>query len=165
MRCHAALDQLARPGGPDPVVAPALESHLAACPACRLAAGRLTTSVEGWRAATLAATPPAPGAAWEPIRSAIQAPVAAPRSRLAAGWIPAAATLAAAAAVVLLLLRPTPPPVDPSGTTMVAALAAHDAPEPTVEWVTTSDAGAAPVVFVDADSGWVVVWALSAEPL
>lgn len=125
-----------------------LATHLASCVACQENQAAFATLIESWqRDATQVAVPEAT-VAWNDLCSRRQEP-SRPPARRSARVIWLGLPLAAAAVFAFILLPP-------QLARPVAAEIAH------AEFVEAGDAGAAPLVYVDKESGWLVVWASSA---
>lgn len=91
--------------------------------------------------------------AWRSLAARLDRP--APRRRIApVTWLALPLAAAAAVAVAFLALRPMPTGVPADSEDGVYAQA---------DFVEVADASATPVVFVDKESGWLVVWAEPAE--
>jgi anti-sigma factor RsiW len=163
-----------RDGPLDAAAREALEQHVAACPACRRVRADLAEAAEAWRAGTTGATQPDPAGEWRTLRAQIRA--AAPggfaspdvrmrgrASRRFSPWLLASAALpfgAAAVWLAVLALRPVAP-FSEENAVRIAAIAA---PSPVVPLPARADyveipADASPVVFLDQESGWLIVWA------
>ena len=140
-----------------------LESHLAACPACR----RTAAEWAGIRSALREAGPsetPDPARAWQSIRRSIHQSGSLRRPPLLRRWwrppllrrwwrtpLPWAGLAAATILALVVLIRPGGPGSVPTDN------------RPPVEFVETGLGGAATVVYIDDESGWSIVWV--AEPL
>ena len=126
----------------------ALAAHLDGCPACRQSHAAFTALIATWQTEAAQVPVPDAAAAWTELRSRRNMPVKSPTRRFAPViWL--SLPLAAAAAVAFILLTPQ--------------LAGPVAPEIAhAEFVEAGDAGASPLVYVDKESGWLVVWAASA---
>ena len=160
MKCLKAQEWLSREmdGELSPSRKNKLDSHLAACPACR-------DVRERWAALRgqfqVREVPPGATAeaAWADVRRAIrtQRPDAgAPESRGWAGvglrWAYAAAALVLLGVFGVVTLR------KPAGPELAAA------PEGgRVEWVETGLPGASPMVYEDIESGLVIIWVVEAN--
>lgn len=124
-----------------------LERHLAECPACREQRVQLAAAATAWRARTAAAKVPDPAAEWDRLRPRLaDAAGRTPRRRRLAPVIWFALPLAAAAAFMLTFLPSSPPVAEPR------AVARAD-------FVEAGDSAASTMVYVDKESGWLVVWA------
>lgn len=163
MNCRSAQSLLLTEN--DGVLTPAqhaeLASHLASCTACRAYRAELAAALETLRADVQAAPLPDIDAEWRAVQAKIDAArgASAPRRekrRLApVVWI--SAPLAAAAAVALTLFVGRPVPSDELANASGAEFAAR------VDYVDVADPSATPIVYSDKESGWLVVWAESAD--
>lgn len=131
-----------------------LAEHLAGCATCRAARESWAVAGERFRAREIPGMPTAE-AAWADVRRALRQQGAreAPApwgTRLA--W--AAATAAVIGVVSFMAVWRGREPVAPE-------VAAKPATE--VEWVETGLPGATPMVYEDAESGWVVIWIVEAN--
>jgi len=141
MNCSEAESLLpaADPGGLSAAQQRALAEHLAACPACREAQAAFTDLLETWRKETAQTPVPTAATMWARVRAQKQVP-RRPHRPNPMFWL--GLPLAAAAAVAFVFLTPGPA-----------------APETArAEFVVTGDA-ASTMVYVDKESGWLVVWA------
>lgn len=141
-----------------------LEAHLAACAGCRESRARLAAAADAWRAASAAVPTPEVERAWLDIRRAIRgaANPAGGRARSRGSFVSwAAGSLAAAAAmaVALFVSWPAQPanPANPASEWMAPVEVAR------AEYVDAGE-GVTPVVYVDDDSGWLVVWTVADSP-
>lgn len=154
MNCHSALRLISseRDGALTSTERAALESHLASCSDCREARRSLADVMEVWRTHAAATPPPDVERAWQDIRREIRASRApAPSgSRKILRWsVPLGAAAALAAAI---------------------AVAPHFASNPHAEVAQLERAhaeyvdvpgDASSMVYVDDQSGWLVVWAVN----
>jgi len=128
----------------------ALSRHLADCPACRQHQSALAQASSVFRQdATAVAIPDI-----EQEISAVQARLSTPapqRKRTLAPILWLSAPLAAAAIMLAFLSGIQIPFTTP------------DAPTTHVDYVVAGDPSASTVVYVDQDSGWLVVWASSSS--
>jgi len=140
------LGEDGEPSAPD---AAAVTAHVQTCPRCRELQSALSTALKQWQSETNARDPD-PAASWRELRPHL---AVAPRRRrrLAPVFWLAAPLAAAAAAVVLFVQRPAPTATD------LAFISAR------ADFVEAGNPGASTVVYVDNDSGWLVVWAADAE--
>ncbi len=147
-----------------------LEQHLAGCAECRQFRTRLDKAVAGWRADVAARPAPDAERAWQDIRREIRAgaagdsvtglPRGAFQSRArpqwrSGRWSLSVGALGAAAVIALSvwgLRRPGPD--------VFAPVALNEGSS--VEYVEVPE-NAASMVFVDDESGWVVVWSTPQE--
>jgi anti-sigma factor RsiW len=129
----------------------ALSDHVAVCPACRKLRADFTAAVGAYE--TGIAQVPAPDAdeAWRDLQVRLNSPAKREKKRPLAPVIWFGAPIAAAAALAFALLPHPPEPVSPS-----APLEAR------AEFVEAGDATASTLVYVDKESGWLVVWAAEA---
>jgi anti-sigma factor RsiW len=142
-----------------------LERHVAACPACQQLRARLREAIEAFR--TDAANIPVPDAEaeWHTLRAQLHGERAKPaKTRPLAPVIWFGSSLAAAAALAFVYFgassQPTPAVTSPQPTPAVTA-----APQiAQAEFVEAGDSAASTIVYVDKDSGWLVVWAANTAP-
>jgi anti-sigma factor RsiW len=131
-----------------------LDAHLAACPACRQMRQRLADAADAWRQETAAAPVPDDALVWQAIRRRIRSPTTVDRTarrawRPATTWIGLPLAAAAALAVVVVTsdrFRASSPPHLAS-------------PVAQAEYVEAGDAAASTLVYLDQESGWLIVWA------
>lgn len=131
----------------------ALSDHVAACPTCAQLRTSLRTALAAYKADV--ATIPVPDAdeAWREVQSRLHKPA---RKRPLAPVIWFTAPLAAAAAIALAFFAgrsPQASDLPPSGSFETAR----------ADYVEAGDANASTMVFVDKDSGWLVVWATDGD--
>ena len=135
-----SADQLAR-----------IETHAAACPACRQQRMRLTEALNAFQTDAAQVTLPDVAAEWRTLRAQLAGRQGKPaRKRPLAPVIWFGAPLAAVAAMALVYLGLQPKVAEP-------APAAADIAQ--AEFVEPGDANASTMVYVDKESGWLVVWA------
>jgi len=143
-----------------------LSVHVASCPACAEFRNNLSTAISDYKAVAARIKVPNVDDAWRDLRVRLhEEKVKSPRKRPVAPVIWFAVPLAVAAAVALAFFvnRPagptpspsaevafTPPPYDPS--TIAGA-----------DFVEAGDPNASTLVYVDKDSGWLVVWATDVD--
>lgn len=149
----------------DGVLTPAqhaeLATHLAACADCRQLRADVEVALDAVRADAKAVRLPDIDAEWRAVQARINtaASASAPRTtkrRLApVVWFGTPLAAAAAVALALFVGRPVPPAA-PS--TMGATEATAQA-----DYVEVADPNATPIVYTDKESGWLVVWAESAD--
>jgi anti-sigma factor RsiW len=145
MNCSEAESLLpaVEPGGLSAARQRALAEHLAACPACRRTQAALAGLIEDWRQDNAQAPVPPAAEIWANVRSRRRAP-RRPHRPNPVFWL--GLPLAAAAAVAFVFLNPQ-----------------TSAPETArAEFVETGETAGSTMVYVDKESGWLVVWA--AEP-
>lgn len=157
-----------RDGTLDPNKRSALSDHVAACPACRALRQNLATALASYAAAVREVPVPDADAAWRELQARLPAPAPSrKRGPLApVVWFAAPLAAAAAFAFAFLFTRPAPEPVPPSEVSLTTARIGPPPPplhDPSfiagADFVETGDPDAATIVFVDAESGWLVVWA------
>ncbi|MBI3885411.1 MAG: zf-HC2 domain-containing protein [Opitutae bacterium] len=131
----------------------ALADHAATCPACRQLRAELTAAVEDFRSDAAKATLPNIDEEWRTLRAQLHSAETKPtKKRPLAPVIWFGASLAAAAAVAFAFIvgKPTSQPAPLVAQTTVTASA---------DFVEAADTNASTMVYVDKDSGWLVVWA------
>ncbi len=157
-----------------------LADHLASCPDClRLQAG-LTAAIDTWKKEAATVQVPDPQTEWHAVRRRLRQEVGAPRPLSA--WVRLlriAAPLTAVAAVALVIWQARSPTssqdVDSTATSPLASTAVATAPATSheawpeleqhfaftahAEYVETDNEEASPFVYVDDESGWLIVWA------
>jgi predicted anti-sigma-YlaC factor YlaD len=128
-----------------------LAGHVAACPACRQFRAALTEATLFLKTDAANVTVPDADQAWRELRAQLTGEKARPaKKRRLAPVIWFGSTLAAAAALTFafLSLKPRPmPTVIPDNDVVAEA-----------EFVEAGDLNAATLVYVDKESGWLVVW-------
>jgi anti-sigma factor RsiW len=171
-----------RDGALPPAECAALSDHVAACPACRELRTRLAVSLETFQAGVAGVPVPDADEAWRELQAKIRAPAGRAKKRPLAPIIWFATPLAAAAAVAFafLVTRPAQPP-----SPAVAAVAVSEVPPPPppppafvphassapydpsiiagADYVEAGDPNASTMVYVDKESGWLVVWATNED--
>jgi anti-sigma factor RsiW len=170
MNCRDVTPLLSaeRDGPLDAAARETLERHVAACPACRGLRADLAEAAEVWRAGTALATTPDPAGEWRTLRGRLHS---AGETNPAAGrrlpsWLLTAGALPLAAAAVWLAMLA----LDPASTTkvgppspVVAFAKSAQAPSARADYVETP-ADTTPVVYLDQESGWLIVWAEPPAP-
>jgi len=133
-----------------------LERHIATCPACQQSRARLNDAMAAFRADTAAVAMPDVEAEWQKLRARLHDSSASStnKKRPLAPVIWFGSSLAAAAAMALAYVGLQP------GATLTTAPAVETA---RADFVETGDASASTMVYVDKDSGWLVVWAVDAD--
>ncbi len=152
----------------------ALSGHVAACPSCQHLRADLASALAAFKSGVAAVPAPDADDAWRDLQARLHATARPARKRPLAPVIWFAGPLAAAAAIALMFLpsrapiplAPPPPPPPPP----VAAAPAHDANAEAImaevaraEYVEAGDANASTMVYVDKESGWLVVWATDTD--
>lgn len=172
MNCRDVTPLLSaeRDGPLDAAAREALERHVAACPACRLIRADLAEAAETWRDNTARAATPDPAGEWHTLRAQLHAgkdgPAAhpAPLRRLPAWLLTAGALPAAAAAVWLAMLALDPHATSTVHPSLSPVALAKPAPAPARADYVDTPADTTPVVYLDQESGWLIVWAESPAP-
>lgn len=139
----------------------ALSDHVAACPGCRKLRADLASALASYKAGVSSVATPDADEAWRALQSRLHQPA---RKRPLAPVIWFGTPLAAAAAVAFAFIVSRPPTPAPA-----AGLALTPPPlyDPSViagaDFVEAGDPNASTMVYVDKESGWLVVWATDAE--
>lgn len=129
----------------------AMEAHVGTCEDCREVRAALAQAAEVWREETESADTPDPASEWLRIKRAIrQADSAARTLRRPKPWWHTAASMAGAACALLVVLAIWRP-----WQTGPAAMAEGVQ----VEYVEFAEGATNPMVYVNEDTGFVVVWA------
>ena len=153
----------------------ALSDHVAACPSCHKLRADLATALAAFKTDIASVRVPDAGEAWRDLQGRLHESPQPAKKRPLAPIIWFATPLAAAAAIVLVFLggglpsahppaavdalEPPPPPPAPVSPALVAAIADEVA---RADYVEAGDVNASTMVYVDKDSGWLVVWATDA---
>ncbi len=176
MNCHRAQTELlaARDTPSGAAGSRALVEHLQGCPACRTLQQQLVAATSAWRETEAQVAVPDAQQEWHAVRRRIRQ--SEPVTNRPAWWVRSlqlAAPLTAAAAIALVIWSGRAPSPDPPIRGSTAELAANDDPwtefadhfasAAKVEYVETENEDASPFVYVDDESGWLIVWA-SAPP-
>ncbi len=163
----------------------ALSDHVAACASCRKLRADLATALDAFKNDIANVPVPDADEAWRDLQARLHAPTKTTKKSPLAPVIWFGSSLAAAAAIALaMLVGRTPPPASlpmppPPESVAVAAVAPAPAPAPAsvpnranadailaevarAEYVEAGDVNASTMVYVDKDSGWLVVWATDA---
>ncbi len=149
MNCRDCERLLLGEGGePSVPESAAIAAHVQDCPQCRALQASLASALGQWKAET-AAQAPDTAAAWRSLRPRLAARRTQPRRLGRLIWL--SAPLAAAAALALVFYHPAPAARGDGFTS------AH------ADFVEAGNPTASTVVYVDNDSGWLVVWAADAE--
>lgn len=163
MNCRQAQHLLSRER--DALLGPAervaLDAHLAECAGCRRIQSDLAAAAAAWRSADASVATPDPKAE-SLLLSATLDRQSRPSSRRTwrtpdHKWITIWSTGVMAAAIALTLIINRHPFRD--GDDTVAAVVSARA-----DYVELGDETATPVVYVDEDSGWLIVWAEGGDP-
>jgi len=133
-----------------------LERHVAACLSCQQLRARLREALDAYRTDAANVAVPDADAEWLTLRTRLQGAVARPvRPRQRAPVIWFGSSLGAAAALALVFLNG---PRQSPNSTVAAPMVAQ------AEFVEAGDNTASTLVYVDKDSGWLVVWAADRAP-
>ena len=172
MNCRHAQDQLlvARDAPLGAREAAELARHVATCAQCRAVKNGIEAAVAAWRETDANVTVPDPQTEWHAVRRKLrQAPANPVRVPDWSRLLRLAAPLTAVAAIALIVWQTHEP--GPETLEAPTAIAAHD-PDETwsemeqhfafvahAEYVETANEEASPFVYVDDESGWLIVWA------
>lgn len=130
----------------------ALAGHVATCASCRQMRAELTAAIEDFRSDAASVAVPNADEEWRTLRAQLHTTESKPtKKRPLAPVIWFGASLAAAAAVAFAFIVGNPMP-QPTTLAQVTESARAD-------FVEAADANASTMVYVDKDSGWLVVWA------
>jgi anti-sigma factor RsiW len=141
-----------------------LSAHVAACPACASLRARLDTAIHAYHAELAAIPVPDADEAWRDLQARLHgAEGKSSRKRPLAPviWLGTSLAVAAALALAFFVAHParstpstelanTPPPYDPS---VIAG----------ADFVEAGNPNASTMVYVDKESGWLVVWATDVD--
>lgn len=146
-----------------------LSDHVAACASCQRFRSGVTAALAAYRESSRAAPVPEFDAAWRDLRARREAAGRTKRSPLAPViWFAAPLAAAAALAIGLFVARPLPSSVPLAASTVAVV----PPPPPPVEdssiiagadFVEAGNPNASTIVYVDKDSGWLVVWAADVD--
>lgn len=136
-----------------------LAAHLAGCPRCEKLRVELDEASAQWRQRVMSAELPDVDREWRAVRARLAPGEGAPAgaSRRALGWFALPVAGAAIAALAFVWVWRGVAPAEPR---VPAAQAARVAPAE-AWFVEVPESDASPVVFVDEESGWLVVWAVN----
>lgn len=135
-----------------------LAAHVAGCPACRQARLNYGDAVTFLKTDAANVAVPDADQEWRKLRAQLRGEGARPAKKHPLApviWFSAPFAAAAAIAIAFLAQDPRPQTPDP------AALAAEAA---RADFVEAGDKNASTMVYVDKDSGWLVVWATVSDP-
>lgn len=141
-----------------------LSDHVAACPACHQLRTRVAAALDAYQADVAAIPVPDADEAWRDLQARLhggESKSSRKRPLAPVIWFTAPLAAAAAIAIAFLVTKPipstpsgelafTPPPYDPS--TIAGA-----------DFVEAGDPNASTMVYVDKESGWLVVWATDVD--
>ena len=171
-----------RDGALTPAERAALSDHIAGCPACAELRTQLAASLEAYKSSVASVRVPDVDEAWRDLQAKIHAPVSRAKKRPRAPVIWFATPLAAAAAVAFafLVTRPAPGPAPaPMAALAIGEVSPPPPPPPPpvpafvptplsapydpsiiagADYVEAGNPNAATMVYVDKESGWLVVW-------
>lgn len=140
----------------------ALSDHIAACPACLQLRTSLNTALDSLQADVAAVTVPDASDSWRELQAKLHQP-ARTRPLAPVFWLSAPLAAAAAIAIAFFAIRPVAPAPE-AGLAIAPPPPLHD---PSViagaEFVEAGDPNASTLVYVDKESGWLVVWATNAD--
>ena len=165
MNCRDVTPLLSaeRDGPLNAAVREALERHVAACTSCQRTRASLAEATEVWRTGTGPTTPPDPAGEWRTLRASIRS-IDSGKVRLAprrlTAWLLAAGAVPFATAAVWLAILALKPAV-PSSINTAPATVALSAPAPARADYVETPADTSPGVYLDQESGWLIVWAES----
>jgi hypothetical protein len=137
-----------------------LATHVAGCPVCRQARLNYGDAVTFLKTDTANVVVPDADKEWNTIRALLPAPNAKPTKKRPLApviWFGAPLAAAAALAIAFFVTRPSgshAPDLTPQASRTEVARA---------DFVEAGDANASTLVYVDKDSGWLVVWAADGE--
>jgi anti-sigma factor RsiW len=138
----------------------ALSDHVATCPACAQLRTSLRTALDAYKTDVAAIPVPNADEAWRDLQSRLHQPT---RKRPLAPVIWFGAPLAAAAAIAVAFLVTRPATSTPSGELAVTPPLYDSSTIAGADFVEAGDPDASVMVFVDKESGWLVVWAADAD--
>ncbi len=134
----------------------ALERHVAACAACQQMRSRLAGALAAFQTDAANVAVPDADKEWRILRAQMQAGASRPaKKRPLAPVIWFGSSLAAAAALAFAFLGgpPKPPELFSPDHDVIAE----------AEFVEAGDINASTMVYVDKESGWLVVWAMDGD--
>lgn len=157
-----------RDGGLTPEQHAALAEHVAACSSCRQFRANLTEAMLFLKTDAANVTVPDADREWRDLRAQLHAGAAkSAKKRPLAPVIWFGAPLAAAAAIAFAFFTGRPQPVAPVTTPTAIAPAAPEEPLvaiANVDHIGADDTPTPTMVYVDKDSGWLVVWTTETDP-
>jgi len=135
----------------------ALDRHVATCPACQQMRVHLAEALTAFRADAANVALPDFDDEWRTLRARLHQTESKPaKKRPLAPIIWFGSTLAAAAALLLAFFSQQPKPSTP-------VLFSPDDQIAEAEFVEAGDINASMMVYVDKESGWLVVWATDVD--
>lgn len=137
----------------------ALSQHLAQCEDCRSYQLALPEVAAAIRAEADSVSLPDVAAEWSTLQSRLNSPARSStgKRRLSAPVLWLGAPLAAAAGLAFLFINPS------QETTVKETALSDDTMVTHVDYVKSGDPNASTMVYVDQDSGWLVVWATNSS--
>ncbi|MBT5901853.1 MAG: hypothetical protein HOH58_07065 [Opitutaceae bacterium] len=146
-----------------------LAQHLQECPQCQVLTAQLTAAVDSWRARHAQVEVPDPTTEWHAVRRRIRSGEA----KTVGGGLPSWSRLLRVAlpmtAAFAIAINFWPAPTSPDSPLDGPLLAhresgwdemhEHFTYEAHAEFVETEDQEVSPFVYVDEESGWLIVWA------
>ena len=138
----------------------ALSDHVATCPACAQLRTSLHTALDTYKADVAAITVPDTNEAWRDLRSRLHKPT---KKRPLAPVIWFGTPLAAAAAIAVAFFVTRPTTSTPSDELAITPPLYDSSTIAGADFVEAGDPDASVMVFVDKESGWLVVWATDSD--
>ncbi len=166
MNCRATAPLLSaeRDAALTPSQRSELAQHLADCAGCRQLQTELAQAMMAFQTEAAHVSTPDPEEEWRLLQAQMRAPkrTARPQRAVSLTWL--SLPLAAAAAVALVFWggrtsTPFPPPPPSENTAPRAPVQVADA-FARADFVEVTNTSSTPLVYVDRDSGWLVVWAV-----
>lgn len=144
-----------------------LERHVASCAGCQELRFRLNATMSAFKAEIASAPVPNIDEEWKKLRAQLQGPQTKPtRPRRLAPVIWLATPLAAAAALAFAYFgrqAPLQPKKQETPDSMATVVVASTPEVAQAEYVEAGNANASTMVYVDKESGWLVVWAVDGD--
>ena len=169
-----------RDGALTPTERAALSDHIAACPACAQVRTRLAASLEVYRAGAASVRVPDVDEAWRDLQAQMHAARGRAKKRPLAPiiWFGAPLVAAAAALAMIFLVSGSPFSRRASEVTALEVATASALPPPPppppplydpsiiagADYVEAGNPDASTMVYVDKESGWLVVWVTDVNP-
>ena len=135
-----------------------LEQHVATCPTCGALRESLAEVTTAFRAEVASVAVPDSDAEWQIVQARLAEVAAQPAKKRPLApviWFGAPLAAAAAVAFTFFIQSRTPWSQDPKSETPAEVASA--------DFVESGNADASTMVYVDKDSGWLVVWATDGE--
>lgn len=170
MNCQDAESQIlaARDAPLGAADAAVLAQHLQECASCRRLADGLTHAAEAWREKDQAIAIPDARREWHAVRRRIRQTSASPTpaqglpswNRLLRLALPVAGAAAVAIGISIRQAAPPEPSLEPIlASADWSHLEEHFTNYARAEYVETDNIDVSPFVYVDEESGWLIVWA------